>query len=138
MNGNGNSIQSENMWFASHLKLYFVYWNGIHNVITYFILIWEWKTCRSKFGIYFPLPNAIPVLRVYSCSKLNPFLNSVSCWITISWLHCWNIGAWTRIISPTLSQRINYSTWNSNLNLYSTWISKLTLVFNFEFQFQRE
>ncbi len=36
----------------------------------------------------------------------------------------------------TLSQRINYSTWNSNFNPYSTWNSKLSLVFNLEFQFQ--
>ncbi len=37
---------------------------------------------------------------------------------------------------PTLSQRINYSTWNSNLNPYLTWNSNLSLVFNLEFQFQ--
>ncbi len=36
----------------------------------------------------------------------------------------------------TLSRRINYSTRNSNLNLYSTWNSNLSLVFNLEFQFQ--
>ncbi len=36
----------------------------------------------------------------------------------------------------TLSQRINYSKWNSNFNPYSTWNSNLSLVFNLEFQFQ--
>ncbi len=41
-----------------------------------------------------------------------------------------------RCILSTLSQRINYSTWNSNLNPYSTWNSNLSLVFNLEFQFQ--
>ncbi len=40
------------------------------------------------------------------------------------------------IAHHTLSQRINYSTWNSNLNQYSTWNSNLSLVFNLEFQSQ--
>ena len=36
---------------------------------------------------------------------------------------------------PSLSRMINNSTWNSNLNPYSNWNSKLSLVFNLEFQF---
>ncbi len=41
-----------------------------------------------------------------------------------------------REAATTLSQRINYSTWNFNLNPYSTRNSNLSLVFNLEFQFQ--
>ncbi len=38
-------------------------------------------------------------------------------------------------VCSALSQRINHSTWNSNLNLYSTWNSNSSLVFNLKFQF---
>ena len=42
-----------------------------------------------------------------------------------------NLGKYT-----TLYQRMNYSTWNFNLNPSSTWNSNLSFVFNLEFQFQ--
>ncbi len=46
-------------------EIYFLYQNGIHSFIKRFIFIWEWETPRSKFGMEFPFPNDIFILRVY-------------------------------------------------------------------------
>ncbi len=46
------------------------------------------------------------------------------------------MGVWRPDYKDTLSQRINYSTWKSNLIPDSTWNSNPSLVFNLELQFQ--
>ena len=89
------------------------------------------------------------------CQNLKEFSNGVFCillprpfdkldmtmgqgqWPRVTWRTGWNQCA---LLSEkgvdgtldTLSQRINYSTWKSNLNPYSTWNSNLNLVFNLD------
>ena len=50
-------------------EIYLLCWNRIHIFIKHFIFIWEWKTSRSKFGMEFPFPNEISILRVWALAK---------------------------------------------------------------------
>ncbi len=74
------------MWFASHLKIYLLYWNGIYIFIKHFIFNWEWKTRRSNFRMGSPFLKRISVLRLYMLSWYNrlirkPIIKGNSCYI---------------------------------------------------------
>ncbi len=117
-----------------------LYWVNVV-VIEYNALAKHWENAldnvhlsvRLSVWVLVSTLHAIKLYRTSPCSPL-PYKWMVLSGQLVSQRECiaMSVSLWS-----TLSQRINYSTWNSNLNPDSTWNSNLSLVFNLEFQFQR-